>query len=221
MYDAVLFDNDGVLVSRTAYEVLHEAVWEAFDTAGVSNPDPSHVESFVVNVTPDTVHEVCDIYGLDPELFWKRRDRVSSDRQQDEARAGRKTPYEDVSALDRLSIPLGIVSSNQQATVDFLLEYFGLESQFSVAVGRQPTLESLDRRKPDTYYLNQAIDELDRDSILFVGDNDSDIKAAANAGIDSAFIRRPHRYHHEPSPTPTHIVDDLHDIVGLCRSATA
>jgi len=127
MYDAVIFDNDGVLVSRTPYDVLQEAAWAAFDAAGVVDPDPSTVESMVVDVSPAEVREVCEEYGLDPETFWAHRDRLSAERQQAEARAGRKTPYEDVSALDRLSIPLGIVSSNQQATVDFLLTYFGEE----------------------------------------------------------------------------------------------
>lgn len=216
MYDAVCFDNDGVLVSRTAYDVLHEAAWQAFEAAGVSSPDPDHVESMVLGVMPEDVRAVCRRYGLNPDEFWRTRDRVMSENQQQEARAGRKTPYEDLSALDSLSIPLGIVSSNQQATVDFLVEYFGFES-FSVALGRQPTLESLRQRKPNPYYLNQAIDVLDADSVLFVGDNDSDIAAADNAGIDSAFIRRPHRRSHTPEPTPTHIVNDLHDIVSLCR----
>ena len=217
MYDAVVFDNDGVLVSRTPYEVLQEAAWAAFDAAGVDDPEPSLVDSLVVDVSPAEVRAVCERYGLDPESFWARRDRLSAERQQAEARAGRKTPYEDVAALDRLSVPAGIVSSNQQSTVDFLVEYFGLASRVSVAVGREPTLESLTRKKPAAHYLDRAIEALDAESALFVGDNDSDIQAAANAGVDSAFIRRPHRRDHTPEPTPTHVVADLHEIVGLCR----
>jgi len=220
MYDAVIFDNDGVLVSRTPYDALHEATWAAFEAAGIPSPDPSVVESMVVDVTPSEVTDFCERHDVDPDTFWETRDRLSSQRQRVEARAGRKTPYEDVSALDRLSIPLGIVSSNQQATVDFLLEYFSLESYFAVALGRQPTLDSLDQQKPDPYYLDRAVDVLGVESVLFVGDNDSDLKAAENAGVDSAFIRRPHRRGHNPSPTPTHVVEDLHDVVGLCRSAT-
>ena len=221
MYDAVVFDNDGVLVSRTPYDALHEAAWAAFDAAGVSTPDQSVVESTVIDVSPEEISAICERYDLDPETFWSHRERLSTERQRAEARAGRKTPYEDLSALGRLSVPLGIVSSNQQATVDFLIEYFGLNSYFEVALGRQPTLRSLERQKPDPYYLEKAIDALDGESVLFVGDNDSDIKAAANAGIDSAFIRRPHRRRHDPTPEPTYIVEDLHDIVRLCRSTIA
>lgn len=218
MYDAVIFDSDGVLVSRTAYDVLHGAAWAAFDAAEVSDPDQTAVESTVVDVSPDEISRICEQYDLDPETFWSHRERLAVERQQDEARAGRKTPYEDLSALDRLSVPLGIVSSNQQATVDFLVEYFGLDSYFEVALGREPTLDSLDKQKPNPHYLNRAIDTLGADTVLFVGDNDSDIQAAENADVDSAFIRRPHRRDHDPSPAPTYVVEDLHDIVNLCRS---
>ena len=221
MYDAVIFDSDGVLVSRTPYDVLQEATWAAFDAAGVTDPDASTVESMVVDVSAAEVRAICDRHEIDPTTFWTRRDRLSSERQRIEARAGRKTPYEDISALDRLSVPLGLVSSNQQATVDFLLDQFGIGSHFAVALGREPTLTSLNRKKPAPYYLHRAAEALDAESVLFVGDNDSDIEAAANAGVDSAFIRRPHRRNHQPSPTPTHVVEDLHDIVGLCRSQPA
>jgi len=221
MYDAVIFDSDGVLVSRTAYDVLHGAAWAAFDAAGVDDPEQAAVESTVIDVSPEEVSRICAEYDLQPEAFWTHRERLAVERQQDEARAGRKTPYEDLSALDRLSVPLGIVSSNQQATVDFLIEYFGLDSYFDVALGREPTLDSLRRQKPAPHYLNQAIDALGADAVLYVGDNDSDIRAADNAGVDSAFIRRPHRRHHDPSPAPTYVVQDLHDVVNICRSTIA
>jgi len=221
MYDAVIFDSDGVLVSRTRYDVLHGAAWAAFDAAGVPDPDQDAVESTVVDVSARDVLRICENYGLEPATFWAHHERLSTERQQEEARAGRKTPYEDLSALDRLSVPLGIVSSNQQATVDFLVAHFGLDAYFDVALGREPTLDSLSKQKPDPHYLSRAINTLDADAALFVGDNDSDIRAAANAGIDSAFIRRPHRRDHDPTPEPTHIVEDLHDIVNLCRSTIA
>jgi beta-phosphoglucomutase-like phosphatase (HAD superfamily) len=38
MYDAIVFDNDGVLTELTDRDVLREAIQDAFDAAGV--PDP-------------------------------------------------------------------------------------------------------------------------------------------------------------------------------------
>ena len=98
---------------------------------------------------------------------------------------------------------MGIVSSNQQETVDFLLEHFDLASLFDTAYGRSPTIESLSLRKLDPHYLERALVDLDADSALFVGDNESDITAAENASIDSAFIRRSHRHDWELNVCPT------------------
>ncbi|MEF8780294.1 MAG: HAD family hydrolase [Haloferacaceae archaeon] len=217
MYDAVLFDNDGVLVGRTRYDVLVEAAWRTFDELGVPDPDPDHVDSVVVDVAPGDVESVCAEYDLDPERFWHARDRIASDIQQTEAAAGRKTPYEDVSVLSEFDVPLGVVSSNQQRTVEHVLGHFDLDGHFRTLYGREPTVESLALKKPNAHYLNRAMADLDAERALFVGDNESDIAAADNAGIDSAFIRRPHRRDHELDRNPTYVVEDLHDLVSLTR----
>jgi len=111
---------------------------------------------------------------------------------------------------------MGVVSSNQQATVDFVLEHFGVDDLFGAAYGREPTVESLRRRKPNSHYIDQALADLDADSALFVGDNESDVRAAENAGIDSAFIRRPHRRDWELNVWPTWEIDGLDDLHDIC-----
>lgn len=221
-YDAVLFDNDGVLVHPTDVDVLRTAAWRAFDALGVADPDPADVEAMMLGVTPATLEEVCGRYDVDPATFFETRDRLCSECQREEARAGRKRPYDDVSALRSLEVPLGVVSSNQQATVDFLFDHFGLAGLFGAAYGRQPTVESLRLKKPEPHYLDLVLTDLglavDGDpapDVLFVGDNESDLVAAANAGVDSAFIRRPHRVDHALSVDPTHDIESLHDLQSL------
>ena len=216
-YDAVVFDNDGVLVGRTRYDRLQEAAWDAFEAVGVEDPDPEHVESMVVGVSPGDVREVCSTYGLDVAEFWATRDRTAADIQRKEVREGRKRLYDDVSTVADLEQPLGIVSSNQQETVDFVLEHFGVADLFDAAYGREPTVESLRRKKPRPHYIERTLADLDAETALFVGDNESDVLAAENAGVDSAFIRRPHRIDHELSVDPTYEVDSLHDLHGICR----
>lgn len=216
-YDAVVFDNDGVLVGRTRYDRLHEAAWDAFDRVGVSDPHPDHVESVVVGVTPEEVHDICATYDLDPAEFWTARDGAAADIQREEIRAGRKTLYDDFETVRALDQPLGIVSSNQQETVDFILDHFGVSDLFDTAYGREPTVTSLDRKKPAPHYLERALADLDAETALFVGDNETDVEAAHNAGVDSAFIRRPHRVDHELTVDPTHEVDNLHDLHQVCR----
>ena len=216
MYDAVLLDNDGVIVGRTRYEVLQESAFDAFETVGVE-PEPDDAETLAVAVSPAELRGIADRYGVDPAALWEARDRAAHERQREEIRAGRKDIYEDVAVLRDVDAPLGIVSSNQQATVDFVLEHFGVGELFGTALGREPTPASLRRKKPDPHYVERALDQLDAETALFVGDNESDVEAAHNAGIDSAFIRRPHRREFDLDVTPTYDVSDLHELVAICR----
>ncbi|MCU4801869.1 HAD family hydrolase [Halobacteria archaeon HArc-gm2] len=217
-YDTVVFDNDGVLVGRTSFDVLREATQDTFEQFGVTDPDPDHVEDMTIGATPRQVNDICTTYDLHPDTFWRARDDTMSRAQQEEARAGRKTFYDDVDTLADLDAAMGIVSSNQQATVDFLLDHFDVGHHFGAAYGREATIESLDRRKPNSHYIDRALADLDADSALFVGDNESDIRAAENAGIDSAFIRRPHRTDWELNVWPTWDIDCLDDLHQICSA---
>ena len=217
-YDTVVFDNDGVLVGRTSFDVLREATQDTFEQFGVTDPDPDHVEDMTIGATPRQVNDICTTYDLHPDTFWRARDDTMSRAQQEEARAGRKTFYDDVDTLADLDAAMGIVSSNQQATVDFLLDHFDVGHHFGAAYGREATIESLDRRKPNSHYIDRALSDLDADSALFVGDNESDIRAAENAGIDSAFIRRPHRTDWELNVWPTWDIDCLDDLHKICSA---
>jgi HAD superfamily hydrolase (TIGR01549 family) len=215
-YDTVVFDNDGVLVGRTRYDVLEAATEDSFAKFDVTDPEPADIEEMTIGATPKTVGDVCSRYGLSPHEFWPTRDQTVAEAQHDEMREGRKTLYDDLDTLHDLDVSMGIVSSNQQATVDFALEHFGVDDLFGTAYGREPTVKSLQRRKPNSHYIDRALEDLDADSALFVGDNESDVRAAENAGIDSAFIRRPHRRDWELNVWPTWEIDgldDLHDIV--------
>ena len=216
MYDAVVFDNDGVLIGRTPFDTLREAAFDAFESVGVTDPALSHVEEIAVGVTPATLREICDRYDIDPTEFWRVRDERATEAQIAATRQGRKTPYDDIDALRHLDASLGVVSSNQQATVDFLLDHFGLAGRFDTAYGREPSIASLSRKKPSPYYIERALEDVDAGTALFVGDNESDVRAADNAGIDSAFIRRPHRRSFELSTQPTYEIADLHDLVSIC-----
>lgn len=215
MYDSVIFDHDGVLTTLVDSSLLHDATRTAFDELGVSDPIPDHVETMAIHVRPDDVHTVAGAYDLDPETLFRTRDEIAASYQIDAITAGRKAPYDDFDAIRRIDAPMGIVSSNQQATIDFVLDHLNVGDLFGTAYGREPSMTSLHRKKPDPYYLEQAMSDLGVESPLFVGDSDSDIAAAEAAGVDSAFIRRDHRADHTPSPDPTHEVTGLHDLLAI------
>jgi HAD superfamily hydrolase (TIGR01509 family) len=222
-YEAVLFDNDGVLVEPVGMAVLRRATWEAFDALGVPDPDPDDVDRLAIGVTPDVLSSVCDGYGLDPARFWRARDYHSSHAQRAEFRAGRADLYGDFDAVRRIDAPRGIVSSNQQITVDFMHDFFATRDLFATAYGREPTVESLARKKPDPHYVDRALSDLgvEAGDALFVGDSESDLRAARAAGLDAAFVRRPHRESYELSVAPTYELDDLEALLAVDGVPTA
>lgn len=212
MYEAVVFDNDGVLLELTEMALHRRAARDAFESVGVDDPAEEHVEAMKIGVTVPKLMDVCDHYGLDPDRFWRVRDTTMARRQQDAIRRGEKGVYPDVSALEKLDRPMGIVSSNQQATVEFGLQSFDLAGHFETIYGREPAVESLRRKKPDPYYLEQALADLGTTDALYVGDSETDVQAAHAAGIDAAFVRRPHRDGYELSVTPEYEIDGLADV---------
>lgn len=208
-YDAVLFDNDGVLVHLTELPVLRRAVERAFDDVGVADPAEEHVEACTVGVTPATLDSVSAAYDIDPEAFWKRRDRYATKAQQRAVETGDKPLYDDFEAILDIPLPRGIVSSNQHPTVEHILEWNDVTDHFETYYGREMSMAGVRRKKPATYYLDRAIDDLGAENPIYVGDSESDVIAAENAGMDSVFIRREHRRDLDLSVEPTAEIESL------------
>jgi HAD superfamily hydrolase (TIGR01549 family) len=208
-YEAIVFDNDGVLVEPTDREVLVEALVDSFREFGVDVDRSVARRTIAEDAVPiETVRE----HGIDPDAFWHYRELTASLAQQAHVREGGKPVYDDVAALERLHRPFGLVSNNQHATVEFLLAYHDLPA-FETAHGRRPTLAGAAVRKPEPTYIRTALDDLGTKQALYVGDSQTDIVAARRAGIDSAFLRRDHVVDTQLSVEPTFEVPDLRTLV--------
>lgn len=210
-YDAVVFDNDGILVELTDRALLRPAIRTAFERCGVADPEEADLER-LFDVDVEDVRAVADEYDLDPSELWCERDEAVSAAQVSLLREGRKPLYDDVEAIQSLPAPRGIVSNNQHATVQAIVEHYDLGSLFEVVHGRRPTLTDVDRKKPDPYYLDLALEALSADRALFVGDSPKDLLAAENAGIDAAFVRRSHRADASLPVEPAFDVADLREL---------
>lgn len=217
-YESVIFDNDGVIVSLTGMDTHYAGTRRAFRAVGVRRPRPEDVEAMSLGVTVPLLEEVCSRYDLDPDAFWRARDTALAEVQRAAMRAGRKRPYGDVRALSRLDCPLGVVSSNQQATVEFAYDHFGLGEHFETVRARPPTVESLRRKKPRPYYLERAMDDLGVTDALYVGDSESDVEAAHRAGVDAAFVRRAHTREQSLGVTPEYDVSALPEVVDIAKA---
>ena len=219
-YDAVIFDSDGVLTTPTHRPVLTDAIEETLRDFGVASPDPAHVETMVAT-DHETVRAYCGEYGIDAETFWPERDRNVTAAHQQEIADGNKTLYDDIELLYDLDVPMGIVSNNQHTTIEFLVEYFELDALFETYYGRELTLQGLQRRKPDPHYIERAIADLGAERPIYVGDSRSDVAAADRLGIDSVFVRRPHREGYEVEPEPTYEIASFEALAGVLEAGRA
>jgi HAD superfamily hydrolase (TIGR01549 family) len=214
-YDAIIFDNDGVLVTPTPRSLWQSASRLAFQELGVWDVVDEHIERMDGHNLSVLVR-LCAHYEINTDEFWCRREAHAARAQRHEFRHGTKDPYDDIEVVSSLSVPVGIVSNNQQTTIDFVVDYYGLGETVNTHYGREPTLDGLARMKPASYYLQQAVDDLEATNPLYVGDSAVDIAAADDLGIDSAFVRRPHRNDYRMAPDPTYEISSLAELHGLC-----
>lgn len=216
-YDAVVFDNDGVLTRLTEWDLIRRAIRDAFAEFDV-DPDDAHVED-ALRGEPDRLRWLANHHGFNLDRFWARREAHAAAAQRDAMESGEKPLYDDCAVLARLGVrhdlSLGIVSNNQHETVQHVLDVHGIDELFGTAYGREPTFAGARRKKPNPHYLNRALTDLDAESALYVGDSDSDVRAAHNAGVDSAFLRRPHRHRYDLSAEPTHEITSLRELDAL------
>ncbi|SFR56723.1 MULTISPECIES: HAD family hydrolase [Halorubrum] len=211
-YDTVLFDSDGVLVEPPTYETKVEATRAAFTEVGVKRPKNHHIDEIVNGTTVERLHEICAAYELDVNTFWEARERLDEESQFKKFESDSRTRYDDVTAISDVSQTCGIVSNNHHSTIEFVMDFFDLQSTFDTYYGREKTVESLDYKKPNTHYLDLALSELGGESALYVGDSEHDVIAAHQAGMDSVFVRRPHCTDVTLSTTPTYEINNLHEI---------
>lgn len=222
-YDAVLFDNDGVLIEPPPAERQREAATAAFADFGINAVDPDHLTDVAGGVRHDRLHDICDALGLDPEVLWEARDRHDQRLQREDIAAGERPIYDDTVAIADCEVPCGVVSNNHHAIVEFVLEHAGLSSHFETYYGRERSVNALRRKKPDPHYIERALADLDAETALYVGDRRSDVHAAENAGIDSVFIRRSHcadvdfddDSDSERPLSPTHEIETLRELPAL------
>lgn len=216
MYDAVLFDNDGVLVDLMDIEDIYGAIEKTFVEFGVS-PTREEVEN-LVGCDVGFLVDLCESYGIDADEFWRRRDANVSRVQRAAVDAGEKSAYDDLEAVERLARDhtVGVVSNNQHATVDHIVESLELD-YLETYYGREPTVESLRRKKPSPHYVERALDDFGTRDAVYVGDSPHDVVAADRAGIDSAFVRREHRKDAKLEVKPTYEVGSLHELEAALR----
>ncbi|WP_225334832.1 HAD family hydrolase [Halomicrobium urmianum] len=218
-YEAVVFDNDGVLIEPTEQELLVDAVCDTFREFRVE-PDREFARRTVEeSLVPE--EDVRERYGIDPEAFWRRREANAATVQRGAIRTGEKGLYDDVDAIADLEGPLGLVSNNQHATIEFILDHHDLAEHFDVLYGRECSIAGARKKKPECHYIERALADLGVSDALYVGDSPKDVVAAHRAGIDAAFLRREHRTGVDLPEEPDHEYEGLRELVDDLIDALA
>jgi len=215
VYDAVLFDVDGVLLAHPPGhpEPFREAAVEAFRGFDVAAADADLAPFYGHDKSLDRMRAVCKEHGLDVGDVWPERERCATALQQEMVRQGDRELYADARVLEDLAATheVALVSNNQIATIEWLVEHFGLADAVDTIEARRPSVEGFRRGKPDPYYVEQALADLDATSALMVGDRASDVVAAREAGIDAAFLWR-ERDEKPLDVEPAYELDDLEEL---------
>jgi putative hydrolase of the HAD superfamily len=99
--------------------------------------------------------------------------------------------FSDSSALEKLKLPIGIVSNFNNSLVATI------EKEFGTIFSRIIISESYGKRKPDQEFYKIAVNELDLnpENILYIGDSIKlDIEPASKLGINAVLIDRDNVY---------------------------
>jgi len=211
----ILFDMDGVLLKgpRTDPQVYADASDAALAELD-AEPTPSQRRDFR-NHDIERIRTHCEELRIDLARFWKLKETYASSGSHDRLRSGERGIYDDVDAIRELSdrTTTGLVTNNRHETAAFVAEFVGID--FDVVRGREPTLEGYERRKPDPYYLEEALADLGVSDGLYVGDSPKDIVAGQAAGLETAFLRRPHNRERECPPNATYELESVTEVLSV------
>lgn len=192
MPQPILFDMDGVILEGpgTDPQVYVDAADAALADLG-ADPAPAQRADLCRNDL-ENVADHCESLGIDPARFWELKERYASQGTHERLRTGERGLYDDIDAIERLAdrTTIGLVTNNRHETAEFVADYVDID--FEVVRGRDPTFEGYRRRKPEPDYIEEALDELGIREGFYVGDSIKDVTAGRAAGLETAFLRRPH-----------------------------
>ena len=182
MYEAILFDMDGTLVDTVD---IHVEAWaKAMRDLGrpVSSEEIKQYKSSVGKTLKDIL---ADIYGRE------EAERIYPDVRRLKnmyfiSMIGKVKPIILPEVLRELSrrYYIGVVSSSTREAVKAIMEKLGYAPYRSVIISG----EDISRGKPDPEGILKALDTLDVEKALYVGDTKYDEEAARRAGVDYMYV---------------------------------
>lgn len=178
-YDTIIFDLDGTLLNTL--DDLRDSLNAALITHGYEPKNLEEVRRFVGNGVKVLVQRSLPVHSTEDEIdqcLATFTDHYNENMQ------NKTRPYDGIMELlldlNRYSFKLAIVSNKFDSAVKELAkDYFG--DLINVAIGESATV----KKKPAPDSVFAAICQLGSDikKTIFVGDSDTDVQTAKNAGI--------------------------------------
>ncbi|NIQ05251.1 MAG: HAD-IA family hydrolase [Candidatus Korarchaeota archaeon] len=187
----IIFDLDGVLLnSEEDLTWLKSALSKTLLTYGLAATEqnlrklyPGRVRKFQEEVKG---------FNVDPAKLWKTRDKHYTNEKIYAMKNGEIKPFPDVSELYKLKgrYSLGIITNSPQEVADTFVSHFGYDDLFEVVIGRGTSLDDLTKLKPNPHLFKKLKEEHRGDTVVYVGDRESDRKFAENTGMKFLHLTR-------------------------------
>ncbi len=117
--------------------------------------------------------------------------------------------------LGEKNIPMGIVSNKRHDVLRREVEHLGWQKYFGVYNGAGVAAKDKPSGVPLIYALEQFPHKVDIQDVLYVGDTESDLGCAQDAGCPVVYIRQElFRPELVEQYKPTYVVDDLAELKG-------
>lgn len=193
-YDAVIFDFDGVLLDadRDGFKWANDARLEKARELGYSNDLHELRALFEAEKSAEKMNQFLKKHDINVKDL-KAWEKFIEQRKIELVEEGELSLYPGTwELLQSLEAKKALVSNAYGEATDEIVRSLGLEEHLEF--WKAPSLDDIEayveQMKPHPDMLLEAMDSMNEEDAVMVGDSSSDVKAAENAGIDSVYINR-------------------------------
>lgn len=219
-YGSVIFDLDGVILnSMESQEWKYQATEQALKQLGIQKTlDKETLDAVLGDQGYEKCVKTCGQLGINPRKAWNLvAEKTSQSRMNQIQENGFGLVNNAETTLQKLKenqIKLGLISNAPDQAVEMVVEHFNLRNYFKFYMGVR-SFEDLKARKPHPNHLELAKFQLKRNPYVYVGDHESDVKAAVNAEMDSVWV------HPQNHKEPTYTVEKLENLQQIILDNSA
>ncbi|KAH7824327.1 putative HAD-family hydrolase [Monocercomonoides exilis] len=215
-YNTVIFDFDGTISYSLGMSVASRKA--LLNEYGLDKSEAQIEKEFR---SLELSEELSTLFGrhLESEEFIEIKKRYLEIQKEKENDHLSLFPgmIEMMTELKHRNIKIGIVTNRLREAFNRHLHFYKLEDFFDFTFTPSEFIVSKPSPVPLNYTLNQIgiIDDAGKRKVLYVGDDEADIKCGQSANIDTALV--PHSRHlHDLDIKPTYVLKTVTDVISLC-----